>query len=228
MKTCLLCQQNKVNETLFDWLFDFGGQEKFLCDHCQQQLPLIDPQRACRGCGRPQPTTELCQDCIWWSHYYQGKILKNQAIFCYDSLIKEYFERYKFQGDFKLRLVFQNILSNKIKELGKNKIVVPIPVSTQTWQARGFNQVEGLLEHVKFKRLLAIKPNYHKDPQARKSRAERLQLQQPFCLSPKAEISGQDILLVDDVYTTGRTLYHARDLLLAAQVRSVISLTLAR
>lgn len=228
MKTCLLCQQNKVNETLFDWLFDFGGHENFLCDDCQQQLSVIDPKKACHGCGRPQPTTELCQDCIWWSQHYQGKILKNQAIFCYDSLIKEYFERYKFQGDFKLRLVFQNVLANKIKEIGKNKIVVPIPVSAQTWQSRGFNQVEGLLEHVKFKRFLAIKPNYHKDPQAHKNRAERLQLQQPFCLQTKAVVSDKDILLVDDVYTTGRTLYHARDLLLAAQVRSIISLTLAR
>jgi competence protein ComFC len=228
MKTCLLCQQNKVKETLFDWLFDFGSHENFLCARCQQQLPLIDPKKACRGCGRLQATTKLCQDCYRWERWYQGRLLKNQAIFCYDSLIKEYFERYKFQGDFNLRLVFQNTLANQIRQLGKNRIIVPIPVSEQTWQQRGFNQVEGLLEHVKFKRLLAIKPGYQKDPQAHKKRAERLQLLQPFCLRTKSEASGKDILLVDDVYTTGRTLYYARDVLLAAQAKSVISLTLAR
>ncbi len=66
-------------------------------------------------------------------------------------------------------------------------------------------------------------------PQSEKSREERLQMTQPFELKvSKEKIRNQRVLLVDDVYTTGRTLFHAAELLYKNGAETVKSLTFAR
>lgn len=65
--------------------------------------------------------------------------------------------------------------------------------------------------------------------QSRKTRRERLLMKQPFtlCQSDK-KLANQKICLVDNVYTTGRTLRHAAQCLIVAGALEVTSLTLAR
>lgn len=68
-------------------------------------------------------------------------------------------------------------------------------------------------------------------PQAGKSRQERLRLVQPFQL--RATLREQPICLFDDVYTTGRTLFHAKDLFWRSGpfwqgTENLISISLAR
>ena len=62
--------------------------------------------------------------------------------------------------------------------------------------------------------------------QSEKSRSERLKTQQPF------EYIGDKLqgnyAIIDDVYTTGRTLYYAQELLLKNGASRVCSVTLAR
>nr|WP_165861000.1 phosphoribosyltransferase [Lactiplantibacillus pentosus] len=47
-------------------------------------------------------------------------------------------------------------------------------------------------------------------------------------LTTPTDITGQSILIVDDIYTTGRTIRHAASLLLENGAKSVTGLTLAR
>nr|MCH9869498.1 hypothetical protein [Serratia marcescens] len=70
----------------------------------------------------------------------------------------------------------------------------------------------------------------HKVDQSSKTRVDRLQTTQPFEFKEGMEprIRGRRILLVDDVYTTGRTLYHASAQLKSAGAAAVFSMTLAR
>ena len=68
----------------------------------------------------------------------------------------------------------------------------------------------------------------HDAPQALKTRQDRLALQQPYQVALNQSVSGKKIVLVDDVYTTGRTIYHGVELLYQFDVKEVVTFTLAR
>lgn len=196
-----------------------------LCDRCRARFTRIDLARACPGCSRPQDHPCLCPECAAWQHRY-GWHLQHQALYTYNEAMKEYMHRYKFGGDYRLRTVFQAELQQQVHRLGAD-LVVPIPVTQTTMATRGFNQVLGILEDIAVTPVLRHRA-VDKVAQSRKTRRQRLQTPQPFILTDPAVVRDRRILLVDDIYTTGRTLYHAASLLKAAQCRELVSLSLVR
>lgn len=102
-----------------------------------------------------------------------------------------------------------------------------IPVDEETMATRGFNQVEGWLEGLNYHCALQMKQRQGRIKQARKTRQERLRSKQPF-LYRGPRVENRNILLVDDIYTTGRTLYYARQIALLQGAKHVRSITLCR
>ncbi|WP_429970646.1 ComF family protein [Fructilactobacillus sp. Tb1] len=193
---------------------------QYLCDKCTELFIQPTEIEQCCECGRFQGSTERCQDCEKWSEK-----LVNIALYPYHGIIKEYLDKYKFKGDYRLRHLFRYHLQ---KYIDKTEIVVPIPVSTATMQKRHFNQVTGILEDIDYVDCLLAKNKTH--DQSEKGRQGRLELEQPFQLKPEylSKIKGKKIVLIDDVYTTGTTLHHAAKLMQQNGVKTVRSITLAR
>ena len=108
--------------------------------------------------------------------------------------------------------------------------MIPIRLSAERYQQRGFNQVTAVLEAagVRFQELL--EKVVDTAPQAQRSRRKRLVEAQPFAVKPDVacEIKGKKLLLIDDVYTTGRTLYHAAEALQSFGPQSIRSFSIAR
>lgn len=152
--------------------------------------------------------------------------MKNYAIYEYNDKMHDYFKNYKFNGDFRLRKIFQNDFMIYFQK--KSEVLIPIPVSESTFQERGFNQVIGFLEKLDFVDCLEV--INEKSNQSKKNRKERLKLQQPFSVkqNKKQFIRDKEIILIDDIYTTGSTLRHASNLLLSNGAKKVSSVTLAR
>lgn len=194
-----------------------------ICAACQRRLcPLHAPQ--CPQCSRQQTTAQVCQDCLRWRDGWH-----NRAIFPYDDALKAYMHQYKFQGDYQLRRVMQPYLRAALEKI-KYDVLVPIPITPQTQQIRGFNQVTGWLSDQRFCAALTADDGKKGRPQSHKTRQERLQSPQPFQLRPAhaRHLKGQHVLLLDDVYTTGRTLRHAATQIYLGGSKAVTSLTLAR
>ena len=105
--------------------------------------------------------------------------------------------------------------------------LVPIPVTNHTMRTRGFNQVTGLIENVQYTELIKHREK-QKVAQSKKDRQSRLKTKQPFFLDKDINLRGRKVLLVDDIYTTGRTLYHAAELCYLNGCKRVQSLSLAR
>lgn len=194
-----------------------------ICPACQQRLhPLHAPQ--CPQCGRQQTTAQVCQDCLRW---HDGWC--NRAIFPYDAALKAYMHQYKFQGDYRLRLVMQPYLRAALANSDYD-VLVPIPITPKTNQIRGFNQVTGWLSDQPYCAALAADDGQKGRPQSHKTRQERLHSSQPFklCQDKARYLKNQHVLLLDDVYTTGRTLRHAAAQIYLGGAKAVTSLTLAR
>lgn len=107
-----------------------------------------------------------------------------------------------------------------------DKTLVPIPISEQRMAERGFNQVIGLLTvaGLSFQEVLQKEDT---QKQSEKTRQERLALCQPFSIIEKVAIPS-NILLVDDVYTTGATIQFAKQILMKNGAKTVTSFSLAR
>lgn len=219
---CSCCQKELVSNLTIRELFHSASLR---CYHCEKLFTKIDPAAACPGCGRPE-SPELCSDCRLWQQEL-GFVMKNRSLFQYDEGFRKWIEAYKFTGDYRLRGAFVNELEQFLHNY-RDYLICPLPLSKERFEQRGFNQVRGCLELTKrpFKDLLQRK---ELAPQSEKSRKARLEMEQPFELRvPNGKIRNQKVLLVDDVYTTGRTLFHGAELLFRNGVETVESLTFAR
>lgn len=76
---------------------------------------------------------------------------------------------------------------------------------------------------------MVVKKKVDTPAQAKKTKEERMLMPQPFEVNvDKTKIINKEIILVDDVYTTGRTMFHAAECLLPYQPKTIRTFTLAR
>ena len=198
-----------------------------VCEACQRQFKKIQVEHACLICGRAGDfVSSGCSDCQKWSRT-STSWFQNRSLYVYNEGLQTYMQKYKFQGDYRLRKIFQKEF-RKVA-LNAHRLIVPIPLHPDTYQQRGFNQVKGLLGDLKSYDVLKTKERTKKVSQSEKNRRQRLQFQQPFKVDSHLLplIKNQDVLIVDDIYTTGRTIRWAAFLLKQTGAKSVRGLTLA-
>lgn len=230
---CLLCQS--VIPPNIGWRAIFSVEkEKYMCSTCERKLEKLEGDM-CQICSRPFHLLEekyrfnnYCYDCYRWEEDPEWKNLldKNHSLFLYNHFLKEVIAQYKFRGDYVLAKIFVEAFKEKLSQLDVD-ILVPIPLSEERLQERGFNQAaaviveSGLIPQELLKRV-------HSEKQSKKSRSERIHVPQVFRMEPEIDLTGKRVVLIDDIYTTGSTLRHAAKLLKAGGAESIQALTLAR
>lgn len=230
MLECLFCGQQEIKKlTLKEILFFTKATQENLCRKCKKELIPLKQFLTCKGCGRKAKKRDLCAECLKWQLIYPEVELRHVALYEYNSLIKEWMERFKFQGDYRLRNLFNEEVKTSLK-IDKKNIIVPVPISQTSYQKRGFNQVTAILKaaEIPYTNCLANETNQLK--QSSKTRKERLEMKQPFQLEIEkiSFIKNQSLLIVDDVYTTGRTILYAKDILMKNGAKKVSSFSIAR
>lgn len=230
MAKCLMCGTQLVSPLSLAWLLSWRPLVlPVLCSQCESQFSPLKQRTTCSGCCRAQPTAKPCKDCTRWQKMGETDLLANHALYVYNDAMKDYIQRYKFTGDYEWRLIFQREFTAAVQKFVIQEwLVVPIPVDQQTFELRGFNQVLGLLDGVKTANLLQFKQQTGRVKQSTKTRKDRMETTQPFEYCGQQQLQGKRVLLIDDIYTTGRTLYHAKHILKKQGAGQVRSLTLAR
>lgn len=230
---CYLCHQSIP--PAIGWRAIFSAEkDHFMCAGCEGKLETI-PGDICRICCRPFRHLdekfrhgELCHDCLRWEQdpQWQGNLVKNTSLFLYNDFLKEVIAVYKFRGDYIVAKVFADRIKEELQKMEVD-LLVPIPLSEERLYERGFNQAEALLLEAGYTPT-ALLTRVHSEKQSKKSRSERIHLPQVFAIDPQINIQGKNIVLMDDIYTTGSTLRHAAKLLKATGAASIQSLTIAR
>lgn len=222
---CEACQNDFFkNWDLTTFIFNQIKYDSVICLECQEQFIKIGPNY-CFGCGKYQTMSDMCIDCMSWMRKGQT-LLQNRALYRYSQMMKWFFREYKFKGGYHLRTIFLGELETLIEA---ERMIVIIPIAANKLKQRGFNQTKGLLQdQTHGSNLLRCKQSFQ-TTQSQKSREQRIHTPQWFELNvDRSEVKGQMITLIDDIYTTGRTLYHAADCLYVAGAKNVNSITLVR
>lgn len=224
MNYCLLCNTIYKPKLDFEKLFLLKKQEeKCICSNCLYNFERLTND-CCANCNRFGKKIDLCSDCQKWKKKYQGKILANTSLFKYNQALHDVMVNYKRYGDYALHQVLAELIK---KHIPLADYYVPVPTSKKHFERRQFDTISEIFKSVV--PLTQVLGKYDDGTsQGEKNRQQRLQTPQSFYVSEKLNLKGT-ILLLDDIYTTGRTLYHARDALAVACPDALIkSFTIAR
>lgn len=231
MTICIWCGQQMTYSLTISDLFTFKKlKAKSACASCYSKLEKISGNPSCPCCSRLQETTEVCQDCQKWIKASKIESLNHKALYSYNAFAKEWMERYKFTGDIRVARMISEDLIKAVGRMSAIDMVVPIPVSNKSFQNRGFNQTEIMLKIAKIPYTNLLENTTTEKNQSKKNRQERLESIQPFRRAEhnKESIKGKKVLVIDDVYTTGRTMIYAMECLLSEGARQVQSLSVFR
>ncbi|MFA6338452.1 MAG: phosphoribosyltransferase family protein [Candidatus Paceibacterota bacterium] len=161
-----------------------------------------------------------------------------------DSLVKNAIWEIKYRKNEKIIKLIGKILSDELTailgdlSLFSNfnyPILIPIPLSKNRERQRGFNQCELIAKvicknsvGIFFEKDILIKIKDTKPQTSFSDRKSRLEnLKDCFEIIDVQKIKNQNIILLDDVTTTGATLNEAKKCLLNSGAKKVIAITIA-
>ncbi|MGV2939766.1 ComF family protein [Mesobacillus sp. LC4] len=222
-------------EAVLSWNILFGKEKTpKICGECNDNFAPITGE-VCEICGRPFAFLEaeyrvgnLCFDCKRWEEdeHWSGSLDRNRSLYRYTDFTKDVVAKFKFRGDYVLGEIFAEDIRQTLQAF-QYDYIVPIPLSEERLYERGFNQAEALITTAGFEPTQLLS-RVHTEKQSKKSRSDRIHLQQVFKFDSDLNLNSKTILLIDDIYTTGSTLRHAAKILKENGAARVYSFTLAR
>ena len=209
-------------------------------------LNLLYPLH-CLGCRKPLETVNefhICAHCMASINRnamppFELEDLPNVRAYSaclYDGGLKELVHSFKYKGKTVLAKVFSKLMIDYIKdnpEIADVDLITVVPLHKSRLREREFNQSLLLAGPIAKEYSLLSANTLEKIRKTRYQnellKSERLEnLRGAFSISPKACIKDKNILLIDDVMTTGATLSECAKILLKDGATSVTCLTLAR
>ncbi len=200
----------------------------------------------CLGCGRAVEAMNefhLCDNCIASIKYNAmppfelelPKVLAYSACL-YEGTLKELIHRFKYKGKTVLAKIFSKMMIDYIKEnpeIVDVDLITIVPLHKKRLREREFNQSLLLAAGITKRFTLALANTLEKIRKTKYQnellKGERhINLKGAFKVYDKIYITGKNILLIDDVMTTGATLSECAKTLLDGGAKSVRCFALAR
>lgn len=185
----------------------------------------------CLKCGKPESSGNFCIDC--WG--YSGNIDCIRSVFVFEGPIREAIHALKYQNIHAVSRYLADYMSQCFHQyFPDGGVLVPVPLHENRLRIRGYNQSELLAEGisrnlgvpVQADLIRRVKDN---KPQARTdSLEERLANMDSVFDCNTAIPEGMDIIIIDDVCTSGATLEACATAIKKGGSRRVRALTLAR
>ena len=213
------------------WIDDLLFPEDVLCLCCDHALSAEDEDGICKSCrralerlaarqeAREAQEHDACPEGIAYIH----------AAYVYEGPARKLIHRLKYESvrAAAVPLAGQMLLLPS----GEEEIIVPVPTDPKRRRRRGFNQSELLAceigRRLGMQVMPALRRVQQRRPQTGLSAVERKK-NLVGCMAADECVRGRKVLLVDDVLTTGATVYEAARALYAAGAESVSVFAAAR
>lgn len=223
---CVYCGVRFIGKFSLHKLF-FQSNES-VCSQCLAKFKRIIGPICEICCGYIMENQKHCKNCIEYMRLKPDMpLIINKSIFHYTNEVKEWLNNFKFFGDVQLASIFASDLREYYENSFGNYKIVPIPLSDARLKERGFNQVEVLAQYAGLN-LTNCLERIHTEKQSKLNRYERLCREQVFSFCGEEKFDNESIVILDDVYTTGKTIQDAAAILLQNGATEVHSLTLIR
>ena len=208
-------------------------------------LDLIFPP-VCGICNK-EINTYLCKNCeeeinkitcVGENKYSNKNFSTHMYLFNYEGIIRSKIISYKFDDKPYLYKSFCEIFvkNKKVCEFLKNyDIIISVPMYKKKKNQRGYNQSELIareiakkVKNIEYRSdiLLKIKNTANQSLLNKEQRQENLK--NAYEVKNKEYISNKNILIFDDIYTTGSTANECSKMLVEAGARSIGILTIAK
>ena len=181
----------------------------------------------------------ICKDCLKRINVFKIYNFSEEGIWIYryEGIVRNLIIDYKFKDKSYLCELFANcILSDGevCKIIKKYDIILPVPLHKKRFKERGYNQsklISDILAQklgvqtfddvlVKIKNTLPQGKNLLHD--------RRKAIKGAFCVENPDKIRGKNVLIFDDIYTTGNTANECKKIIEESGAKSVEILTIAK
>lgn len=208
---CLICAENKG----------------YVCDKCLKTLPR--PCFKCFRCNRKNPFGLYCASCR--ENNLPDMIL---AGFAYQGKLKDAIHQYKFEDAYQLSEDFSKSLIPIVKGIKNYKryVLTFVPLSWSRERYRGYNQSRLLADKIarclkmQVLDLLERKGQDETQVTSKTKLARRRNIKGVFSIKEDIDIP-ENIVLIDDVVTTGATVEETTKVLKQAGAKKVAVVALA-
>ncbi|MGL5963995.1 MAG: ComF family protein [Fusobacteriaceae bacterium] len=159
-----------------------GDDEEYICLNCNEYLEKEGKFKKIENC------------------YYS---------YLYSERIKKLIENYKLRNQKKLGTILAKRLKKEIEnivQLEEIDYIIPVPISENRLRERGFNQVQEVLEkaEIDFKTIERVK-NTKQMYKLGSGKFRRENIKKVFRVE-NHDFDGKNLLIVDDILTTGSTI----------------------
>jgi len=223
---CLACK-NKI---------ELNEKQDLICAGCWDKIEKNTPP-FCAACGRHLDSEAIrkntCLSCLGEKFYFDRAF----SPCIYTGTIKKLIHEFKYANKDYLSKPFGQLMNTFIRDyylpVEQVDFIIPVPLHKSRQREREFNQAELLSQQVADEFNKKVLKGALMRSKATKTQTEltfqerRQNLQRSFTVTRPELIKDTNLLLIDDVLTTGATANEAAKSLKSAGAKIVLLLTLA-
>jgi ComF family protein len=194
--------------------------EEPVCEECLSSLLIADEEKLSSEYEKNFGTSKIVDD------YYAA------YIFEINKTLQHIIHALKYKKQFKLGIFLGKTIGKKVRTLNwQIDLIIPVPIHHLKKVERGFNQsdflAKGLTKELDILNSSnTIKRIRHTESQTRLNMAERAKnISDAFKVRKPENIADKNILLVDDVCTTGATILECAKILKQSEAKKVFACT---
>lgn len=205
-----------------------------ICPVCRKKLDqLLVKQPKCMRCGKPvrREEQEYCRDCAHTHHYYDRGV----SVWLHKEPVSTSIYQFKYHNQRAFGRYYAEEIAAQYEALIRTwnpDLLIPVPLHSKRRRKRGYNQAQILADELG--KLLDIpvdhkavrRVRYTDAQKTLDNRKRRANLKNAFAVEKSLE-KVKNVILTDDIYTTGSTVDAVSKILKESGVEKVYFLTIS-